>query len=185
VSVSELYEVVLSKDRDYRYVWRHRWDDSRPPLLVAGLIPSMADAKRTDGTVGKCIAIAEAPHPEVGPRYTKGYGGLVVVNMFAKWPTPRHMQVDRVRSFDLVGIENDQHVCDQARTVRDDGGTVVAAWGGDGWSRHGRLLVLLGGETEGIWCFGTASSTGRTGAGFPNHAALRGVRAEAVVLKRF
>lgn len=112
-------QVTWSQDRKYRYVWRLSWDPKKRPLLVAALIPSYADETRADRTVRYCLDVAAG----------KGYGELVVVNMFARYHTPRHKQADRVDVFDLVGKDNDQHISAEARVVSEKGGTVVAAWG--------------------------------------------------------
>lgn len=182
---TELYEVVFGQNQTFRYVWRQRWNDG-PLLLVSALIPSEADETKVDPTVKKCIDIAKAPHKRDGPRHVDAYGGLVVVNMFAKWPMPNNTKASRVQKiFDLVGPENDDHIRAEARKVRDDGGTVVAAWGNAGWSRHGQVLALLGHDVEEVWCFGSSESTGKTDAGFPRHAALRDTLAKDVLLKPF
>jgi hypothetical protein len=181
-------QVTWSQHREYRYVWRLRWDLKKPLLLVAGLIPSTADEKSADRTVQYCIDIARFPHPEAGEHAANGYGELIVVNMFARYNTPRHKQADKVDVFDLVGKDNDQHISAEARVVRERGGTIVAAWGADGWSRHGRVRSLLCQHADELWCFGTEDTEGRTANGFPNHPGRQGalrVHPGAVVLKRF
>jgi hypothetical protein len=108
--------------------------------------------------------------------------------MFARYNTPAHKQAGKVDVIDLVGEDNDAYIGNQARIVRKSGGTVVAAWGDDGWSRHGRVLSLLRQHGGDVWCFGTSENPGRTSSGFPNHPAQRGAvgrSAEAVVLKRY
>jgi hypothetical protein len=171
-------QVTWSEDHKYRYVWRLSWDPEQRPLLVAALIPSYADETRADATVQYCIDVAAA----------KGYGALIVVNMFARYNTPRHRQADKVDVFDLVGRDNDHHISAQSRVVRENGGTIVAAWGADGWSRHGHVRSLLCQHGDELWCFGTKDSEGRTANGFPCHPGRQGalrVHPEAVVLKRF
>jgi hypothetical protein len=152
--------------RKYRYVWRLSWDHMKPPLMVVGLIPSTADEAHADPTVWKCITIASA----------NSYGALIVVNMFARWPTPNHFE-RALTCRELTGPENDRHISEKAKDVRrTTGGRIVAAWGDDGWSRHADVLSLLCDE---VWCFGT------TNRGFPSHAALRGITAHQVTLQRF
>lgn len=169
------------KPRKYRYVWRLCWNEELPSLLVVGLIASTADEQKDDPTVGKCIDIAKA----------KGYGDLIMANMFAAWPTPDHRQTSLgLQVLDLVGPGNDRHICQQAQKVRDKDGTVAIAWGNDGWSRHARVLSLIG---DPVMCFGltrprdrtTEKAKGKTNAGFPLHASLRGIAAEDVTLQPF
>jgi hypothetical protein len=171
-------QVTWSQDRKYRYVWRLSWDPKKRPLLVAALIPSYADETRADRTVQYCLDVAAA----------KGYGELVVVNLFARYETPRDKQADRVDVFDLVGKDNDRHISAEARVVSERGGTIVAAWGADGWSRHGRVRSLLCQRADELWCFGTKDRDGRTANGFPCHPGRQGalrVQPGAVALKRF
>ena len=183
-------QVTWSQHREYRYVWRLHWDLEKPPLLVAGLIPSTADEEKEslDATVRYCIDIARLPHPEAGEHAANGYGELIVVNMFARYNTPHHKQAREVDVRDLVGEDNDHHISAQARDVCERGGTIVAAWGTDGWSRHGRVRSLLCQHADELWCFGTRDTEGRTKYGFPCHPGRQGalrVRPGAVVLKRF
>jgi len=79
----------------------------------------------------------------------------------------------------LVGAlepENDRHVDSQAHRVRESGGTIVVAWGNDGWSRHADMLALLGRD---VHCFGL------TDAGFPRHASMRGVAPNRVAIRPY
>jgi hypothetical protein len=183
-------QVTWSKGRKYRYVWRLCWDQEKPPLLVAGLICSTSDEKEEnlDDTVRYCVEIANLPHPEVGEHAANGYGELIVVNMFARFNKTKHKRANEVEVFDLVGKNNDQHISAVAREVHERGGTVVAAWGVDGWSRHGRVRSLLSEHAPQLWCLGRKDNEGRTERGFPNHPAQRGAiggKADAVEFRRF
>lgn len=145
----------------YRYLWRLPWDPSKPPLLVVGLMPSTADETHADPTIAKFIAIASTPHHEVGA--PNGFGELVVMNMFARRPTPNHKQDAADLMFvDAVG-DNDTWIAREDGRIRKRRGTVAVAWGADGWSRHGKVLSLLGGE---VWCFGTTRPLRK---GSPDH----------------
>jgi hypothetical protein len=154
--------------------------------MVAGLVPSVADELKVDRTVKKCVEIAKS-HQTVGRRRCTSYGGLVVVNMFAKFPVPRHNCAHTVEPFeDLVGPANDSRIQREAARVRAAKGTIVVAWGDDGWSRHGRMLSILRKGDDELWCFGTPrAASGKTGAGFPNHASLRRCSARNVQLRRY
>jgi hypothetical protein len=161
----------------YRYVWRLVWDPNKSPLLVVGLMPSTADDDHADATVAKLIAIAAGPHPEVGE--AEGFGELVMMNMFARRPMPSHRRAALNLEFvDPVG-DNDAWISREAETVRVRRGTVVAAWGGDGWSRHGIVLSLLGGA---VCCFGMTQALEAGGIGFPLSASRSRVDESAALL---
>ena len=138
-------DTTFSEDCTHRYVWQLRWSDTGPvnPLLVVGLIPSTADERQDDPTVRKCIQIAAR----------NGHGELIMLNLFSSWPTTKHREAAiACRLRDAVNPANDAHIAEQAKRVRESGGTVVAAWGNDGWSRHSQVLSLLGRDVR---CFGT------------------------------
>jgi hypothetical protein len=112
--------VEFSRDCKYRYVWQLRWSDEthRKPLLVVGLIASTADERQDDPTVRKCMDAALNGHSE-----------LVVVNLFAAWPTPDHRKAaTKCRLADPVGPDNDRHIAEQAGRVHESGGKIVVAW---------------------------------------------------------
>ncbi|MBS4020097.1 MAG: DUF1643 domain-containing protein [Dechloromonas sp.] len=99
----------------YRYrLWRI-WDESRKPLVMVMLNPSMANADQNDPTVERCQRRA----------LKMGFGGLRVVNIFALVSTdPAALyQVD-----DPVGPDNDAAILEAVR----DAGMVICAWGTHG-----------------------------------------------------
>jgi hypothetical protein len=167
------YGVVWSgDDHEYRYVWRDRWDKSRPPLLVACLIPSTADENDVDETVGFCRKVGKRAHPEAGQ--DAGFGELVVVNMFSRYGVQGHRKAHEVADADdLVGTDNDRWIRDEARKAREQDGTIVVAWGNDGWSRHGCMLgLLVVDDHDELWCFAPRERTDGSGVtknGFPFH----------------
>lgn len=202
------YDVEWSDaSRTYRYVWRHRWTKDKPPLLVAGLIPSGADESQDDPTVRFCGQVARCRHPEVGRAAKKGFGELVVVNMYSRYlpgntkasgrrrkASGSHTKARNVNVEDLIGPDNNARIEAMAREVRDLCGTIVVAWGDGGWSRHGTMLRLLGYPNDDVWCFATRDEgdKGKTDNEFPCHpspqGSLRRVRKakpHQVVLKKF
>lgn len=134
----------LSDDRRFRYALVRTWDSDRPSILFVGLNPSIADAKRDDPTVRRCIAFAE--------RW--GFGTLLMGNIFALRSTdPKALRT----AIDPVGPENDQWL---ARLVKR-ADKVVAAWGNGGrhLQRDQAVLAALGNT----YCLGT------TARGCPRH----------------
>lgn len=111
---------VFSDDRTYRYVLTRQWDPARRSLAFVMLNPSTADEWANDPTVERCERRA----------HLMGYGGLIVLNLFAYRATqPQAMLAHR----DPVGSDNDAHI---ARILNGWPGArpdVVCAWG-----THGR-----------------------------------------------
>jgi len=134
---------VFSRDRRYRYRLTRRWADG-PTACFVMLNPSTADHRVDDPTVRRCIAYAR--------RW--GFGGLVVVNLFALRST---LPGALLTAVDPVGPGNDRHV---ARACRE-ASLVVAAWGAHRSvrARAGAVAALLG----------NAACLGWTRAGEPRH----------------
>lgn len=116
---------LMSPCRRYRYTLR-RWFGVQPSLLAEPgrpgiqtvcfvmLNPSTADANQDDPTIRKCIGFAKR----------LGFGGLVVVNLYALRETdPKRMLAVSERS--RVGEENDTHIGFEAQKAN----AVIAAWG--------------------------------------------------------
>lgn len=96
----------------YRYTLTRRWATGKLYACFVMLNPSTADASENDPTVRRCIDYAT--------RW--GYGGLVVVNIFA-W---RSTDPDALEGVDdPVGPENDAAILDAAKGAD----MVIAAWG--------------------------------------------------------
>lgn len=134
---------VFSSDRIYRYELRRTWDASLPTVAFVGLNPSTADETADDPTIRRCIGFAK--------RW--GYGGLVMLNLFAFRATdPRVMR----SATDPVGPDNDWHLTH----VKAE--TIVAAWGAGGLyrGRDHEVWHLLGGRL---------SALGFTKDGHPRH----------------
>jgi hypothetical protein len=119
---------VFSACRRYRYSLTRIWNRDRPTVLFIGLNPSTADATRNDPTIRRCMGFAK----------DWGYGGLVVVNLFAYRATqPRQLK----QAADPIGPRND------AAIQRANWATqmIVAAWGihGSLFNRDRNVLMDL------------------------------------------
>jgi hypothetical protein len=116
---------VISADQLYRYrLWR-TWQSDLPAVVWILLNPSTADSRTDDPTLRRCMSFARA----------WGYGGLVIVNLFALRSTdPRRLR----QASDPVGPDNDDHIRSAVRTAP----LVVLGWGARG-NIHGRSTAVL------------------------------------------
>lgn len=106
---------IISDDELYRYELGRKWDLLKPAAVWIMLNPSTADGKQDDATIRRVIGFSKG----------LGYGGAVVVNLFAyRARNPRHLYEPVVEP---IGPENDQAirlVCDVSNRP------IIAAWGG-------------------------------------------------------
>lgn len=108
---------TFSPCRRYRYrLWRI-WDESARKAVFVMLNPSTADEVENDPTVERCERRARE----------MGFGGLVVVNLFALRSTDPEALYGHP---DPVGPDNDIVIIRAAQAA----GIVICAWGG-----HGKL----------------------------------------------
>lgn len=140
---------VLSDCGTYRYRLTRQWNSGAFRLTWVMLNPSTADAEVDDPTIRRCMGFARA----------WGYGGIVVVNLFALRATdPREL-----REHDApVGPENDEHI----RKVASDGAPVICAWGANVFAAERAasvLEILRHAQGAGVRCLGT------TKGGAPRH----------------
>ena len=105
----------LSACQNYRYaLWRF-WDHELPPVMFVALNPSIADDKREDPTLIRCINFAQS----------WGYGGVLLGNLFAGISTdPKNIRL----MDDPVGRDNDSWLSAMA----DAAEFKIAAWGNYG-----------------------------------------------------
>lgn len=102
---------TISPCERYRYDLTRIWDRNRELVAFCMLNPSTADGAQDDPTIRRCVGFARA----------WGYGGLVVVNLFALRATdPQSLAL----AADPIGPSNDQFITQHAA-----GSTVVVAWG--------------------------------------------------------
>lgn len=145
---------VLSECGRYRWLLWRVWDSTKPLLVWIMLNPSTADATEDDATIRVCIGRAKYG----------GYGGIVVVNLFAWRSTyPNEFLTPYAKAADIVGHENDAYIKAAVAEVVNGGGKVVAAWGMHGAlvGRAAEVLAQLDGVP--IWCLG------KTKQGEPRH----------------
>lgn len=109
----------------YRYRLFRHWADHLMPLVFVMLNPSIATAEKDDPTVARCATRA----------HRLGFGGLVVVNIFAWVSTDPTALLDVA---DPVGPENDAAII---RAVHDST-SVVLAWGKHGGLKNRQADVL-------------------------------------------
>lgn len=103
----------FSPCRTWRYSLTRQWND-RPAIVWIMLNPSTADESRDDPTIRRCIGFS----------MNHGYGGLVILNLFAYRATlPGSLMLPDVA--DPVGPENDIAL----RAQLASGRTIACAWG--------------------------------------------------------
>ncbi len=103
----------------YRYEARRIWDESQPLLVVSMLNPSRADDKRDDPTVLTLIHFARA----------WGYGGLLIVNLFALRTSKPSELLTREDPF---GPDNWKYIVSAMEYAQSNGGSLLVAWGNGG-----------------------------------------------------
>ena len=112
----------------YRYSLSRTWDEDKKPCIFVGLNPSTADASKDDPTFRRCVGYAQR----------EGFGGLVMLNIFAYRATnPNELyEVE-----DPIGRFNQDAFMEEIQLLNTDydrepkGALVVCAWGG-----HGTLM---------------------------------------------
>jgi hypothetical protein len=147
---------------EYRYELRRIWDRARPLLVVCMLNPSTANAEVDDPTILTLVHFAKA----------WGYGGLLIVNLFAyRSPTPKAL-LDAAYP---VGPRNDGAIDDALHYAQHHGAKMLVAWG-NAHTAHPRAmdrikLVLDLAAQHGVnfLCLGTTISEQ------PKHPMARGV----------
>ena len=119
---------LFDASRVYRYsLWRRFCASTSPEEMAVfiGLNPSTADETDDDPTIRRCIGFAK--------RW--GYGGLVMLNLFAYRAThSRQLK----RAADPVGPRNDLAI----RSVSATCGPVICCWGVHGTHRERDSIVL-------------------------------------------
>ena len=105
----------FSRCRRFRYALWREWDAGLSKVMMIGLNPSTADAKKNDPTIRRCVGFAR----------DWGFGGVWVLNLFAFRAT---YPGDLKAAVDPVGPRNDEWIRRVARDVK----RAVAVWGNDG-----------------------------------------------------
>lgn len=150
---------IISECGQYRYRLSREWDPDRAKVVWVMLNPSTADASIDDPTIRRCIGFSKA----------WGYGGLVVVNLFAYRATdPKDLLA--ITPQVAEGPENTTHVARALCEAATQNGLVVAAWGA-GWDELKRRWSRLGPlsrmnvERAGV----AVHCLGKTKSGSPRH----------------
>lgn len=162
LAVGAIYgRAEISHCRRYRYRLERWWrgpDNRRGWLPFVMLNPSTADAERDDPTIRRCIGFA----------LREGYGGLIVVNLFA-WRAIKPAELGVVD--EPFGLGNERAIEQALWDAHPARPLVVAAWG----SKYPRKLAGLV-EMHGRGIAGHCSSIGRqimclgtTESGQPRH----------------
>lgn len=133
----------------FRYWLLRVWDSRRPLLMLNLLNPSTADANLDDPTVRKCTGFARRA----------GYGGIVIVNLFAYRATdPRELREAAEAGIDIVGPDNDLWISTWANRPRVH--AIVGGWGArvHRWplalDRIARALPALWETGKPVYCLG-------------------------------
>ncbi len=121
----------------YRYrLWR-TWNAHQPTLLWILLNPSTANGTQDDPTLRRLVSFSRS----------FGYGGLVVVNLFAwRATSPQALK----EADDPIGPDNDRFIREAAAHAQQ----IVVAWGNGGTyqQRDQDVLTLL--TPSPLWCLG-------------------------------
>lgn len=121
----------------YRYLLRRIWSHEKP-LGVIMLNPSTADMTTDDNTIRRCVNFAKS----------FGYGGILVVNLFAYRATK---PADLFTAADPVGPDNFVHVEDMVRHVA----SVLCAWGAHGdFLGQGKKMADFVAMRNTMYCLG-------------------------------
>lgn len=107
-------EAIFSPDRKYRYVLRRTWDERLVHMVFIMLNPSDANEDKDDSTIRRCIGFAKR----------EGFGGIEVVNLFAKVSSIPHPAKGWTPGD--IGPENNEHLL---KTISLQIGRIVVAWG--------------------------------------------------------
>ena len=150
-------DALFSSCGRWRFILTRNWDLTRPVLVFIMLNPSVASAERDDPTVKRCIEFARA----------WGYGGIVVVNLFALVSSDPKALPAYYGEHRLPEAPSD---ADELRHVvgQCNGRRVVAAWGAHKViAKTGRdKLVLDALAGRRIYCIGPRDK-------FPPHPLYR------------
>ena len=119
---------TFSSCRTYRYSLSRIWDKKKKYVLFIGLNPSTAGEEADDPTIRRCVNYAK----------NWGYGGFIMVNLFA-YRSTLPSKLKKVKY--PVGNENDKYIV----TLSKKADITVAAWGNNGnlYSRDKQVFNLV------------------------------------------
>jgi hypothetical protein len=135
----------ISDCERYRYALWRRWDESRRYLPIVMLNPSTADASKDDPTIRRCVGFAKRD----------GFGGVIVVNLFAWRATdPKALP---------AGLEAVGPLNESALAAVTKGRDVLCAWGAHAEQRATFVRGALESRDSRLLCLG------KTASGAPRH----------------
>ena len=119
---------TFSSCRAYRYSLSRIWDKEKKFVLFIGLNPSTANEEADDPTIRRCVNYAKK----------RGYGGFLMVNLFA-YRTTLPSKLKKVKY--PIGKNNDKYIV----TLSKKADITVAAWGNNGnlYRRDKQVLNLV------------------------------------------
>lgn len=152
MSYSMMMSAVISDCTLYRYELVRVWDKSLSLLSIVMVNPSTADHTKNDQTIVKVMGFARL----------LGYGGIIVVNLFAF----RATDVNELKTaVDPVGRQNIHYIfCAMVRTPM-----TLVAWGAssklphrlrDQWRKVSNMAHMM---NRTLYCLGTCND------GHPKH----------------
>jgi len=142
---------VISSCAKYRYELRREWDSKRP-LVIGMLNPSIADDKIDDPTISRLINRAK----------DLGCGSLIVWNLGAgRSKNPAHWKSMQ----DPIGPENDKHIKRILKEALHKEGLCFVGWGNHGIFLNRHLAAQELAEASGV----TLHCLGTTKRGQPRH----------------
>jgi hypothetical protein len=134
---------LFSECRRFRYTLTREWDASLSKVAFIGLNPSTADEMQDDPTIRRCIGFAK----------TWGYGGLLMLNIFAFRATkPADMWKAWKAGVDIIGGSRNWTEDLQIYALEHKCARVIAAWGTHGGSRG--TSVMLNWQHPELECLG-------------------------------
>ena len=116
---------IFSPCNQYRYSLSRIWSLNQKPALIIGLNPSTADETEDDPTIRRSMHYS----------YQWGFGGLIMVNLFAFKAT---LPSDLRKANHPFGKDNNKFIIEHQR----ESGIVLVAWGNDG-ALHNRDKEVL------------------------------------------
>ena len=141
---------VISPDGVYRYRLERRWDElvsKKFTVCWIMLNPSVADATKDDPTIRKCMGFSQ--------RW--GYGGMIVVNLYAYRATSPQDLALAIALREAMGPMNVNAV----GLALDDCDRAIVAWGSNAPSPPREILKVLKYHQRNIECFRPLTKNGQ------------------------
>lgn len=143
---------IISDCGLYRYRLEREWEPSLYSLPIIMLNPSTADADLDDPTIRRCVSFAKR----------EGYGGIIVMNLFAFRATSPD---DMKSASDPFGHECGYHLDTLFEYANEYRTPILAAWGTHGNYRQRDAAIKATAKGWGT----PLACLGKTAAGHPRH----------------